>query len=129
VHSEAKRPFGVVVASAVSGFRTLLRQHVELAKLESTEAAAVRAQGAGMMAGAAVMALFAVGFAAAAAAAGLALVMPTWAAILIVAAVFLVVAGVLMLVGRGALRNAPTAERTREALKEDARWAKQQIAR
>jgi MFS family permease len=129
VESGTKRPFGVVVASAVGGFRTLLRQHVELAKLESTEAASVRAQGAGMMAGAAVMALFAVGFAAAAAAAGLALMMPTWAAILIVAVVFLVVAGVLMLVGRGALRKAPTAERTREALKEDARWAKRQIAR
>ena len=36
---------------------------------------------------------------------------------------------VLALVGRKAMRTAPTAERTREMLKEDARWAKQQIAR
>lgn len=128
--SETRRPFGVIVASAVGGFRTLVRQHVELAKLEATEAAATRVQGAGMMGGAAVMGLYAVGFLAAAAAAGLALVLPTWAAILIVAAVFIVVAVVLFLVGRTAMRTAPpTTERTKETLKEDARWAKQQMAR
>ena len=128
--SGAKRPFGVVVASAVDGFRTLLRKQVELARLEVTEAASIRAKGAGLMAAAGVVALFALGFGAAAGAAGLALVMPTWAAILIVAAVLVVVAAVFVLVGRRALRTAPTAsERTRETLKEDARWAKQQIAR
>ena len=126
----AKRPLGVVAASAVEGARTLLRKHVELAKLEVTEAASVRAAGAGMMAAAAAVAVFALGFIAAAAAAALALVMPTWAAILIVAVVLLAVAGALLLVGRRAIRTAPTAaERTRETLKEDARWAKRQIAR
>jgi membrane protein implicated in regulation of membrane protease activity len=75
------------------------------------------------------MAFYALGFGAAAVAAGLAVVLPTWAAILIVAAVFVVAAAVLALVGRKAVRTAPTAERTREMLKEDARWAKQQIAR
>ena len=128
--SGARRPFGVVVASAVDGFRTLLRQQVELAKLEVTEAASIRAQGAGMMTAAGVVALYAVAFVAAALAAGLAVVMPTWAAILIVAVVLGVVAGLLVLIGRRRVRTAPTAgERTRETLKEDARWAKQQIAR
>jgi membrane protein implicated in regulation of membrane protease activity len=89
----------------------------------------VRAQGAGMMAAAGVLALFALGFGAASAAAALALVMPMWAAILIVAAVFVAVAGVLVLVGRRAMRTAPAVERTRQTLKEDARWARQQIAR
>ena len=125
-----KRPFGVVVASAVDGFRTLVRQHVELARLEVTEAAAVRVQGAGFMAAAVVVAMYVVGFVAAAGAAGLALVFPTWAAILIVAALLVVVAGVLVLIARSALRTAPSAgERTRETLKEDARWAKRQIGR
>lgn len=125
-----KRPFGVVVASAVDGFRTLARQQVELAKLEVTEAATVRAKGAGLMSGAGVVALFALGFAAAAGAAGLAVVMPTWAAILIVAAVLVLVAAAMALVGRRAMRTAPSpADRTRETLKEDARWARQQIAR
>jgi len=126
----AKRPFGVVVASAVVGFRTLLRQHAELAKVEATEAASIRAWGGGVMIAAAVLALFVVGFAGVAAAAALDLVMPTWAANLIVAVVFAVAAGALVLIGRHAMRSAPTGtERTRETLKEDARWARQQIAR
>jgi len=125
-----KRPFGVVAASAVDGFRTLARKHAELARLEMTEAASIRVQGVGIITAAAVVAMYAVGFVAAAGAAGLALVMPTWAAILIVAALLVVVAGVLVLVARRALRTAPEpGERTREMLKEDARWAKRQIER
>jgi len=125
-----KRPIGVVAASAVDGARTLLRKHVELAKLEVGTAVGIRAAGAGMMAAAGALALLAFGFVAAAGAAALALVMPTWAAILIVAVLLLAIAGVLVLVGRRAIRSAPpVAERSLESMKEDARWAKQQIAR
>ncbi len=125
-----KRPLGAVITSAIDGTRTLVRKQVELAKIEMTEAVSVRAKGAGMMAGAAVMALFALGFAAAAGAAALDLVLPTWAAILIVAGVFVAIAGVLALIGRKAIKNAPTTpEQTQETLKEDARWARQQLAR
>jgi hypothetical protein len=128
--SAEPRPFGVLVASVVGGFRTLARKHVELAKMEAAEAASVRGQGAGMMAGAAVVAMYAVGFIAAAGAAALALVLPVWAAILIVAALLLAIAGVLVLLGRRTIRSAPTpGERTRATLKEDSLWAKQQIAR
>lgn len=128
--SEVQRPFGVVVASAVDGVRTLFRQHVELARLEVSEAAGVRAQGAGMISAAGVLGLLAVTFAGAALAAGLALVMPTWAAILVVAALFGAGAGILVLAGRRRVREAPAASvRTKEMLKEDARWAKRQIAR
>jgi hypothetical protein len=62
--------------------------------------------------------------------AALDLVLPRWAAHLIVAAVFVAIAGALVLAGRHAMRTAPTTpERTQETLKEDARWARQQIAR
>ncbi len=125
-----RRPFGTVVASAVDGFRTLARAHVDLAKIEVGEAASVRTKGLGMFGAAAVAAMYAVGFVAASGAAALALLMPTWAAILIVGAVLLLVAGLLVLIARRALRTAPPpAERTRETLKEDARWARRQIAR
>ncbi len=125
-----RRPFGAVVASAVDGFRALARGHVELVRLEVSEAASIRARGVGMIVTAAVLAMYAVGFGAAAGAAALALVMPTWAAILIVATVLIMVAGLLILIARRALRTAPTAgERTRETMKEDARWARRQIAR
>jgi uncharacterized membrane protein len=125
-----RRPLGTVVASAVDGLRTLARTHVDLAKIEVGEAASVRAKGAGMFGAAAVAAMYAVGFVAAAGAAALALLMPTWAAILIVGAVLLLVAGLLVVIARRALRTAPApADRTRETLKEDARWARRQIAR
>jgi uncharacterized membrane protein len=125
-----RRPFGVVVASAVDGFRTLARKHAELAKLEVTEAASIRVQGVGMIVAAVVVAMYAIGFVAAAGVVGLAVVLPTWAAILIVAVLLVVVALVLVLAARRALRTAPPAgERTRETLKEDARWAKRQIER
>ena len=126
----APRTLGEVVASTVNGFRTLYRQHVELARIEATEAAGVRAQGAGMMAAAAGIALYAVGFLAAAGAAALALVLPTWAAILIVALVLGATAGALVAVGRRTIRTAPPpVDRTRQTLKEDIRWAKTQLAR
>jgi len=82
-----------------------------------------------MMAAAAVLVLYALGFGAAAGAVGLAIVLPTWAAVLIVGALFAAAAGVVFLTGRKAMRTAPKVEQTRETLKEDVRWAKQQIAR
>jgi len=125
-----KRPLGAVVTSAIDSTRTLMKKQVELVKIEMTEAVSVRAKGAGMMAGAAVMALYALGFVAAAGAVALALVLPAWAANLIVAAVFVAIAGALALIGRNAIKNAPTIpEQTQETLKEDARWARQQIAK
>jgi uncharacterized membrane protein len=103
---------------------------VELARLELVEAAAPRAQGAGMFAAAGVVALYAVGFLAAAGAAGLAIVLPVWAAILIVAALLGAVAGVLAMTAKRSMQAAPTpGERTRETVREDARWAKRQIER
>jgi len=126
----AGRPFGVVLASVIDGFRALARKHTELAKLEIAEAAEIRGRGAGMFAAAAVVAMYAVGFVFAAAAAGLAVVLPVWAAILIVAASLLAIAAVLALVARRALRTAPPAgERLRDTVKEDVRWTKRQIRR
>ena len=91
----------------------------------------VRAKGAGMLAGAGVMALYALGFVAAAEAVALALVLPAWAANLIVAAVFVDFAGRALLDRpKGTLRPPPPhRSRRRCTQKEDARWARQQIAK
>lgn len=124
-----RRPIGAVVSSITDGVGTLIRKQVELAKLEVTEAVAVRAKGIGLMAAAAVVGLFALGFAAASGSAALDIVLPRWAALLIVAGVFALMAVVLVLAGRRAIKTAPTPQRTQETLKEDARWAKRQLAR
>jgi hypothetical protein len=127
--SGARRPIGAVVSSIVGGVQTLIRKQVELAKIEAGEAVAVRAKGGGMMVAAAVLGLFALGFVAASGSAALDIVLPAWAAYLIVGAAFAVIAAALVLAGRHAIRTAPTPERTQETLKEDARWAKRQLAR
>jgi hypothetical protein len=125
----AKRPLGTLIASVVNGAGELLRKHVELARIEAAEAVAERAKGTGMMAAAAVFGVFALAFVAAAGSSALDIILPTWAAQLIVAGVFVLGAGVLVAAGRSSIRNAPNTERTQQQLKEDARWAKQQIAR
>jgi YihY family inner membrane protein len=128
--AEEQRSMADVVRSVIDGVVTLVRKEVELAKIEAGEAISAKAAGAGMMAAAGVFALFTLGFAAAAGSAALDLVLPTWAAHLIVAGVFLLLGVVLFLVGRSALRSkaaAPT--RTQETLKEDMAWAKQQMTR
>jgi hypothetical protein len=124
------RPLGAVLASAIDGARALIRGHVELARIEVGEAASVRGAGAGMIAAAGVLCLFAIGYVAASASAALDLVLPRWAAHLVLAVALVVVAGILVLVGRRKIRNAPApGARTQEMLREDARWVKRQIAR
>ena len=127
--SGARRPIGAVVSSITDGVRTLIRKQVELAKIEVTEAVAVRAKGAVLMGAAAVVGIFALGFAAASGSAALDIALPRWAAHLIVAGVFAVITAALVLAGRRAMRTAPKPGRTQETLKEDARWAKRQLAR
>lgn len=124
-----RRPIGTVAASAVEGFRALIRQQIELVKLELIEALSVRAKAIGMMAGAAAMVFFAIGYLAATLAAVFETFLPAWAANLLLALILVAAAGVLVLIGKRTLLEAPKVERTQEMLKEDARWAKQQIAR
>jgi hypothetical protein len=125
-----RRPFGEVVASVVDGLKTLARQRVELARIEAAEAAKPRAAGVGMFGAAGVVVLYAVLFFSAAGAAALAIVLPLWAATLLIGVALLVVAAILVVIGRRSIRNAPAfGEQTSEGLKEDGRWAKQQIGR
>lgn len=125
-----RRPIGDVVRSVIDGVQSLLRSQIELAKLEVVDAVSSRARGIALFAVAGVLGLFALGFLAAAAVAGLDIVLPAWASRLIVAGVFVLIAAVAAFAGKGTLRAAPLApERTQETLKEDAEWAKQQIKR
>ena len=120
---------GALVTSVIDGVKQLVRHEVELAKIEAGEAISVKARGAGLLAGAGVAALFALGFIAAASAVGLAIVLPLWASLLIVAGVFVVIGAALFIAGRRELKTPTDMNRTQESVKEDVRWAKQQIGR
>ena len=78
---------------------------LKLALIELKEKAAEFGLGAGMLVGAAVLAVFALGFLLAASAAALAIVLPTWLALLVVACCVLIAAGVLGGLGLRAVRR------------------------
>jgi uncharacterized membrane protein YqjE len=84
----------------------LVRDELQLAKVELTDKARNAGAGVGMMGGAAVLAWFGVGTLVASAVLALALVLPGWLAALIVGVVLLAVAAVLVLMGRAHVRRA-----------------------
>jgi uncharacterized membrane protein YqjE len=103
----------------------LVHAHIELAKTELREEAKDAGRAAGMFAGAGLTALFALLLLSFAAAWGLAEVMPTGFAFLIVGLVWAVAAAILALVGRSRAENVGPPEDTIETLKEDAQWVRQ----
>jgi hypothetical protein len=86
--------------------KRIVRLEIELATLELKQKLGTLGVGMGMVVAAGVLALFGLGFALATIAAGLATFLPTWAALLIVAAFLFLIAGLLALLGRSALKKA-----------------------
>jgi membrane protein len=107
----------------------LIRKEVELARQEITEGISAKLQGAAAFAVAAALGLFVLGFLGAAAAAALDLVLPLWAALLIVAGVVLVVAVGAALFGRSRLQQPVAPEQAKRTIKEDVEWARAQLRR
>jgi membrane protein len=107
----------------------LVRKEVELARQEITEGISAKLQGAAAFGAAAVLALFVVGFLGATGAAALALVLPLWAALLIVAGVFLVAAVVAAIIGRSRIVQPVAPEKAKRTIKEDVEWARAQLRR
>ena len=104
----------------------LVRQEIELARVEMTEKGKRAGMGLGMVGGAAVFALVTLGGSMATIIIVLDMLIPLWLAALITTAVYGVVAVVLVRRGRDELKEtgAPIPERTRDSIKEDIQWAK-----
>ena len=121
------RSIAELVKDLTSQTSTLVRQEIELAKAEVTQKGKVAGKGAGLLAGAAVFGLLALGALTAALIALLGTAMATWVAALIVMALWAIVAAVLAKSGQSALKRAtPLAPQTVETVKEDIQWAKTQ---
>lgn len=104
---------------------TLVRQEVDLAKMELTERGRVAAAAGAFLASGAML-LF-VGFIALTAAIilALAMVLPAWAAALIVACAYIGLGVVLALIGKQRMERAqPPAPQTLATIKENVEWAK-----
>ena len=105
----------------------LVRQELDLAKVEVREEASKAGKGAGLLAAAGVAALLLLMFLSLALTWLLDNWIPVEAAALITAALWAVVAGVLASAGRTALkRSRMDLPKTRQTLKEDAEWARAQ---
>jgi len=121
-----ERPIGELVKELAGQTSTLVRQEIQLAQAEMTQKGKEAGRGAGLLGGAAVVALLGLGTLTACIVAALAELMPVWAAALIVTVVYLAIAAVVALAGRNRLREAapPVPEQTVETVKEDVEWAK-----
>ncbi|MCU1603527.1 MAG: hypothetical protein JWO22_4236 [Frankiales bacterium] len=91
---------GELVARITEETSTLVRDELRLAQLEMSRKGKYAGIGAGLLGGGALFAVFALGTLVAAAVLGLAVVVPGWAAALIVSGVLLVLAAAAALVGK-----------------------------
>jgi uncharacterized membrane protein YqjE len=120
-----ERPIGELLKDLADQTTTLVKQEIELARAELTLKAKQASRGAGLLAGAAVVALLAAGALTALLIIVLDEFLALWLAALIVAVLWAVVALVLASAGRAALKQAtPPAAQTVETVKEDIEWAK-----
>jgi uncharacterized membrane protein YqjE len=109
----------------------LVRDELQLAKIEVSGKAKKAGVGVGMFGAAGIIALFGIGTLIATAVLALALVVDAWLAALIVAVVLLAVAGVAALLGRNSVRNAapPLPQEAIASTKQDVETAKEAAKR
>ena len=118
---------GQLVGQVTTDLSTLMRQEFELAKAELTAEAKKAGKGAGTLGAAGFLGYLAAIFASLTLMFLLDLVMPLWAAALIVTALYGLIAFVLFNQGKKQLKTVdPTPRQTVETLKEDVQWAKDQ---
>ena len=105
---------------------TLVRQEIELAKVELTEKGKKAGIGASMFGGAGALGFYALGAFTACLILALDLAVAGWLAALIVTVVYGAIAGVLALTGKKKVAEAtpPVPEQAVDSTKEDVRWVK-----
>jgi hypothetical protein len=117
-------PISELVRSLIGDITLLARREAELARIELKDKASKAGLAAGLLGAGIAVAWFAVATLIATAVLALAIVLPAWAAALIVGLVLVAVAMALVLVGRARLRAvgplAPT--QTIDTVQEDIRW-------
>ena len=125
--SADERSLGEVVSDLSTDLSTLMKQEVQLAKVELKQEVTKVGKGAGMLGGAGFAGWFVLLFLSLAMTFLLDNWLPIEVAALITAGVWAVIAAALALVGRKELQEAnPQLPQTQETLKEDVQWAKAQ---
>jgi len=99
------RPLPQLAKDLVAQLRRLIASELALFKAEMTAKAKAAGMGAGLLAGALLFLFFAFGVLVTAAVVGFALILPAWLAALIVAAILIVIAVVIGLIGWRSLKR------------------------
>jgi uncharacterized membrane protein YqjE len=121
------RSLGEIFGDVANDLSTLIKQEMELAKTEMKEEARKAGKGAGLLGGAGVAGHMVLVFLSLTTVFALDKGLTLWASALIVTAVWAVIAAVLAVTGRSALRHSnPQLPKTQQTLKEDAAWARAQ---
>jgi hypothetical protein len=126
--AEDDRSLGELFGELSGEFSTLVRQEIELAKVEIRQEASKATKAGGMLGGAAFATYLCVVLLSFAVAWGLEAAMPAGVAFLIVGVVYGIVAAVLFREGKSRVRRVRAVpEETVETVKEDVQWAKAQL--
>jgi hypothetical protein len=127
--ARSQRPTGELVRDLSTQVSSLMRQELELAKVELAQKGKEAGVGAGMFGGAGLLGLYGVGALVAAAIIGLSTAVAGWLAAIIVGVALLAVAGVLALMGKGHTKRAvpPAPEQAVASVKEDVRFTKEHV--
>jgi len=115
---------GDLVAAATQNLSTLMKQEVQLAKIEIKREVVAAGKGAGLLGGAGALGALGGIFVSIALAYALNEVLPTFLSFLLVGVVYLVVAGLLALIGKKSLSKVGPPEKTIATMKDDVAWAK-----
>jgi uncharacterized membrane protein YqjE len=121
------RSFSDLLQDIIRNVQEIVRSEVRLAKTEIREEAAKTKASLVLLGAGALTGFLAILFLLLMIASALALVMPNWAAALVVGAALAVAAGVMLMGGvKSFQRIHPAPERTVQTIKENIEWAKQQ---
>jgi len=123
--SDSTQSLGTLMSEISKDLSTLMRQEVELAKVELKEEAVKAGKSAGMLGAAGFAGYMFIVLLSFAAAYGLGSQIGYGWGTLIVAAIWAVIAAVLFVMGKSRMKRvSPKPERTIQTLKEDAQWAR-----
>jgi uncharacterized membrane protein YqjE len=120
-----ERPMAEVFRDIIANVQEMVRSEVRLARVEIREEASKTARAGAMLGAGAVMAMIAGVFLLVCLAQLLDLIMPDWAAALVVALAMGIPAAILIMKGRDRLK-VPMPEKTIENVKENVEWMKNQ---
>ena len=124
-----QRSTSEIVASLIANLQALLKTQFELLKLELSGIARDKAVAIGLFVGAGLLSLFVLAFAGVTGASALALVLPAWAAWLIVTGVYLLIAVILGVTGARLAKRPVKPERSQQELEALKDWAREQVQR